>query len=90
MAINKALASIQDDPNLAVPLHLRNAPTKLMKGLGYGQDYKYAHDFNENFIEQDFLPEKIKGSMFYEPSSNPTEEKVKKSMQQKWKGNYRY
>lgn len=90
MAINKALASIQDDPNLGVPLHLRNAPTKLMKGLGYGQDYKYAHDFNENFIEQDFLPEKIKGSMFYEPSSNPTEEKVKKSMQQKWKGNYRY
>jgi len=90
MAINKALASIQDDPNLGVPLHLRNAPTKLMKGLGYGKDYKYAHDFKENFIEQDFLPEKIKGSMFYEPSSNPTEEKVKKTMQQKWKGNYKY
>lgn len=90
MAINEAMSSIRKSSNLSVPLHLRNAPTKLMKGLGYGQDYKYAHDYTDNFIEQEFLPEKIKGTMFYKPSNNPAEDKIRNSMKNKWKSNYKY
>ena len=90
MAINEAMSSIRKSSNLSVPLHLRNAPTKLMKGLGYGQDYKYAHDYADNFVEQDFLPEKIKGTMFYKPSNNPAEDKIRNSMKNKWKSNYKY
>ena len=90
MAINEAMSSIRKSSNLSVPLHLRNAPTKLMKGMGYGQDYKYAHDYTDNFVEQDFLPEKIKGTMFYKPTNNPAEDKIRNSMKNKWKSNYKY
>ena len=90
MAINEAMSSIRKSSNLSVPLHLRNAPTKLMKGLGYGQDYKYAHDYTDNFVEQEFLPEKIKGTLFYKPANNPAEDKIRNSMKNKWKSNYKY
>jgi putative ATPase len=66
MAINEALALVKQTGNLPVPLHLRNAPTKLMKDLDYGKEYKYAHSYQGNFVEQDFLPEEIKVK-FYEP-----------------------
>lgn len=90
MAINEAMHNVKNSSNLAVPLHLRNAPTKLMKGLGYGKDYKYAHDFKDNFVEQDFLPDAIKGTMFYKPSDNAAENKIKSNMQKQWKKTYKY
>ena len=72
-AINSALAEVRDSGHLPVPLHLRNAPTKLMKNLGYGKEYKYAHAFKGNFVDQDFLPQKIKNKRFYTPQDNPSE-----------------
>src|SRR5512133_570895 len=75
-AIDEALAEVKLSGHLPVPLHLRNAPTKLMKDLGYGKEYKYAHSFEGNFVLQDFLPEKIKDKRFYKPQQNPTEEKI--------------
>lgn len=89
-AINDALAHVRKSGNLSVPLHLRNAPTKLMKELNYGKSYKYAHDFDGNFIEQDFLPETIKGKIFYRPQNNPAENKVLQRLKNWWKRVYRY
>ena len=89
-AINDALAHIRKSGNLPVPLHLRNAPTKLMKELNYGKSYKYAHDFDGNFVEQDFLPETIKGKIFYRPQNNPAENKVLQRLKNWWKRVYRY
>jgi putative ATPase len=73
-AINTAIAEVQNSGDLSIPLHLRNAPTKLMKDLGYAKEYKYAHSFEGNFVEQDFLPKKIKNKSFYKPQHNPSEE----------------
>lgn len=87
-AINKALAFVKKTGDLPVPLHLRNAPTKLMKDLNYGKDYKYAHSYDGNFTEQEFLPEEISGTRFYEPGNNSTEKKIKDELTKKWKDKY--
>ncbi len=85
MAINEALDLVKKTGNLAVPMHLRNAPTKLMKDLDYGKDYKYAHSYEGNFVEMNFLPEEISGAKFYEPGNNSTEKKIRESLDKKWK-----
>ena len=91
MAINEALAFVNKDTTLRpVPLHLRNAVTDLMSEEGYGKDYKYAHDFEGNFVEQEFLPESLKGTQFYHPNTgNQTEQRIAERMQQLWKGKYK-
>lgn len=90
MAINKALQLVEhDSTNRPVPLHLRNAPTRLMEKAGYGKGYKYAHDFEGHFAEQEFLPESLAGTRFYEPDAqNPTEAKIAQRIQELWKGKY--
>lgn len=88
MAINNALSLVEETGNLPVPLHLRNAPTKLMKQLNYGKDYKYSHDFENNFVEQDFLPKKIKGKSIWKPQNNPTELKLKEFLNKLWKNRF--
>ena len=87
-AINEALAFVKKTGNLPVPLHLRNAPTKLMKDLDYGKEYKYAHSFEGNFVNQDFLPEEIKDVKFYEPGNNATEKKIYEELKKKWNKKY--
>ena len=91
MAINEALAFVNKDTNLRpVPLHLRNAVTDLMVEQGYGADYKYAHDYEGNFVEQEFLPESLKGKQFYHPNTgNQTEQRIAERMQQLWKNKYK-
>ncbi len=88
MAINEALALVKKTGNLPVPLHLRNAPTKLMKDLDYGKEYKYAHSYEGNFVEQDFLPEEIKNVKLYEPGNNATEKKIYEELKKKWNDKY--
>ena len=83
-AINDALALVQQTGNLPVPLHLRNAPTKLMKQLGYGDNYKYAHDYPGNFVRQQFLPDELKQYQLWHPQLNPAEQKHKERMQALW------
>jgi putative ATPase len=90
MAINEAIDIVNKEGDLPVPLHIRNAPTGLMKRMGYGKDYKYAHDYEKNFIEQEFLPDKISGTAFYEPGKNPREEELRKFLRTLWKHKYRY
>ena len=80
MAIEDAQSAVKETGDLPVPLHIRNAPTKLMKDLGYGKDYKYAHSYAGNFVQDNFLPEEIKGSIFYEPGTNPKEEEIRKRL----------
>jgi putative ATPase len=84
MAIDEALALVRKTGNLPVPLHIRNAPTKLMKEIGYGKDYKYAHSFEGNFAEQDFLPAEIKNERFYRPGKNQSELKILERLQKWW------
>lgn len=88
MAINEALALVKQTGNLPVPLHLRNAPTKLMKDLDYGKEYKYAHSYEGNFVEQDFLPEEIRNVKLYEPGNNATEKKIYEELKKKWNNKY--
>ena len=90
MAIGKAQEKVQKTGSLPVPLHLRNAPTKLMKELDYGSGYKYAHDFEDNFVQQQNLPEKIDGEIFYDPGKNPAEDRVLERLRKQWKGKYKY
>jgi len=90
LAINQAQALVRQTGHLPVPLHLRNAPTQLMKDLDYGKDYKYAHDFPGNFAEQDFLPDDIKDSKLFEPQDNPAEAKMRKQLKAWWKERYGY
>lgn len=89
-AINRALAMVKGDTtNRPVPLHLRNAPTKLMAEAGYGKEYRYAHDYVGSFVEQEFMPDSLVGTRFYEPNiENPTESKLSERMQQLWRGKY--
>lgn len=89
-AIAKGLAIVQKTGNLPVPLHLRNAPTKLMKDLNYGKDYQYSHLGENNFLEQEYLPDEIKGTAFYQPQKNAREAELKKFLQERWKGKYGY
>ena len=88
LAINEAMAFVKKTGNLPVPLHLRNAPTKLMKDLDYGKDYGYAHSHEGNFVDLEFLPEEIKGTKFYNPGKNTTENKIADELLKKWKGKY--
>ena len=90
MAINEAIDMVHKEGDLPVPLHIRNAPTGLMKRMGYGQNYKYAHDYEKNFTDQEFLPDKIAGTAFYEPGKNPREEELRKFLRNLWKDKYRY
>lgn len=90
VAINLAQQEVKKSGDLPVPLHLRNAPTKLMKELGYGDEYKYAHDFSNNFVEQEFLPNEISGTTFYNPSELSREKDLKEFLKQKWGKKYGY
>ena len=91
MAINKAMSLVErDTTNRPVPLHLRNAPTRLMDKAGYGKGYKYAHDYVGHFAEQEFLPESLSGTKFYEPDTqNAAEAKIAERMAQLWKDKYK-
>ncbi|MFV0419529.1 MAG: replication-associated recombination protein A [Dysgonomonas sp.] len=88
MSIDEAIALVNETGNLPVPLHLRNAPTKLMKKLDYGKDYKYAHSFENNFVEQDYVPKEIKGHQFWKPQQNASEMKIVEWMKKLWKNRY--
>ncbi|HMQ90693.1 MAG TPA: replication-associated recombination protein A [Flavilitoribacter sp.] len=88
MAIGKAQESVRQTGSLPVPLHLRNAPTSLMKKLDYGKNYQYSHDFKGNFVNQEFLPEAISGTAFFEPQDNPAEVKIREQMARWWGGKY--
>jgi putative ATPase len=90
LAIGKAQKAVKTTGDLPVPLHIRNAPTKLMNQIGYGKNYKYAHDFPGNFVEQEFLPEKIAGSTFFEPGNNPREKEMRERLKKLWKSKYGY
>ncbi len=90
LAIKEAQSLVQQTGNLPVPLHLRNSPTKLMKDIGYGKDYKYAHQHENNFVEQEFLPDKISGTKFYEPGNNIREKEDRKKLKNRWKSKYGY
>ncbi|MFV0377657.1 MAG: replication-associated recombination protein A [Mangrovibacterium sp.] len=87
-AIDNALAMVKNTGDLPVPLHIRNAPTKLMKDLGYGKEYKYSHAYEGNFAEQDFLPEKIRKERFYVPQNNDSEQKILARLKAWWKNRY--
>lgn len=84
MAIANALSAVESAGNQPVPLHIRNAPTSLMKNLGYGQNYKYAHDFPGNFVQQQFLPDSLMGTRFWNPCANPAEDRMARLQQQRW------
>ncbi len=90
LAIGKAQELVRKTGDLPVPLHLRNAPTKLMKDLNYGKEYRYAHDYDNNFSHQEYLPESISGTTLYEPQNNPSELKFKEFLRIRWKGKYGY
>ena len=90
MAVGDALAMAERTSDLSVPLHLRNAPTRLMKQLGYHKGYQYAHHFEDNFTEMECLPEEIKGTKFYEPGNNVRENELRKFLKDRWKEKYNY
>lgn len=90
MAIGKAQQIVKQTGDLSVPLHLRNAPTKLMKELGYGEEYKYSHDFPNNFIEQEFLPDELTETKFFEPGENARERELRQFLKNRWKDKYGY
>ncbi|MDQ3291979.1 MAG: replication-associated recombination protein A [Bacteroidota bacterium] len=90
MAIWAAQDHVRKNGALPVPLHLRNAPTKFMKDIGYGEDYKYAHDYAHSFVQQEFLPDQIKGKVFYEPGNNPRENETRKILHNMWGDKYGY
>jgi putative ATPase len=90
MAIEEAIGTVKEKGDLPVPLHIRNAPTQLMKKMGYGKDYKYAHSFEGNFIRDNFLPEELKGTRFYGPGVNTKEEEIRKRLEELWRDHYDY
>ncbi len=90
VAINQAQALVKQEGDLPVPFHLRNAPTKLMKDLNYGKDYKYAHDYENNFVNQEYMPEKLKGVKLFEPGKNGRESDLRKNLQRLWGKKYGY
>lgn len=89
-AINDAQQLVRKTGDLPVPLHIRNAPTKLMKDIGYGKDYKYAHNYEGNFVQDNFLPADIQNNIIYSPQSNPKELEILKRLQIQWKNKYKY
>lgn len=90
MAIDSAIAAVQKHGDLPVPLHLRNAPTKLMKNLGYNQGYQYSHSYDKNFSLQEYLPDELKDTTFYDPGSNAREDEMRKYLKNLWKDKYKY
>lgn len=90
IAINQAMEMVNRQPDLAVPLHIRNAPTGLMKQLDYGKNYRYAHDYENNFVEQQFLPDAIKSQVIYQPANNPKEVLVRNWLRERWKSIFKY
>ncbi len=90
LAIDAALAAVRQYGDLPVPLHLRNAPTKLMKNLDYGKNYQYAHDYDNNFAGQEYLPDELSGTAFYKPGKNAREEELRKWLKTLWKEKYGY
>ena len=90
VAIKDAQSLVKKTGNLSVPLHLRNAPTKLMKDIGYGKDYKYAHQYDNNFAESEFLPKEIEGNKLFDPGNNPREQELRKWLKIRWKDKYGY
>ncbi len=90
MAIESAIGAVHEHGDLPVPLHLRNAPTRLMKDLGYHKGYKYAHEFEGNFVVDNYLPEEISGTIFYEPGPNPREDEIRKQLTARWHKIYKY
>ena len=90
MAIKEAQQLVKQTGNLAVPLAIRNAPTKLMQELGYGKQYQYAHDFDGNFVKQEFLPEQLKGQKIYTPGNNKKENEFRTYLKNLWKDKYDY
>ena len=90
MAVDNALGDVKNLPQYQVPLHLRNAPTKLMKELGYGKEYKYPHSFDNNFLKENYLPEELKGKQYYLPSENGNEKSIKERLKNLWKDRKKY
>ncbi|MGL2967288.1 replication-associated recombination protein A [Flavobacterium sp. XGLA_31] len=90
MAIGEAQAVVKQTGDLSVPIHLRNAPTKLMKELGYGEEYQYSHNYANNFSEQEYLPEEIKATAFYKPGNNARENEMRSFLKNRWKDKYGY
>ena len=90
LAIEKALSTVRQTGDLPVPMAIRNAPTILMKEIGYGMDYQYAHDFPGNFVDMEYLPEALRGTKFYEPGQNAREEEMRRFLKSRWKNKYGY
>jgi putative ATPase len=90
MAIRNAQRLVREQGNLPVPMHLRNAPSKMMKEMGYGQNYKYAHNYDQNFVVQEFLPDEIKNTILFDPGNNPRENEMRKNLKNWWGGKYDY
>jgi putative ATPase len=90
MAIENALGTVRETGDLQVPMAIRNAPTKLMKEMGYNKGYLYAHDFENNFAAQEYLPENISGKKFYDPGKNQREEELRRFLKERWKNKYGY
>jgi putative ATPase len=90
MAISEAQQLVKQTGDLSVPIHLRNAPTKLMKELGYGEEYQYSHSFENNFSEQEYLPDEIKNTPFYKPGNNARENEMRTFLKNRWKDKYGY
>jgi putative ATPase len=90
VAIGEALSAVKQHGDLSVPLHIRNAPTRLMKNLGYGKDYQYSHSYESNFSPQEYLPQELSGKKFYDPGKNAREEELRKFLKGLWKDKYNY
>ncbi len=90
LAIKNAQQAVRETGDLSVPLHLRNSPTQLMKDLGYGEAYKYAHDYDDNFVDLEYLPDSLSGTVFYRPGANKREEGIKDYLKKRWKEKYDY
>ncbi len=90
IAISEAVSAVHRHGDLSIPLHIRNAPTKLMKKLGYGKNYEYSHDYEKNFSPQEYLPKEIAGTKFYDPGKNAREEELRKYLRSLWKEKYKY
>ena len=90
IAIETAMDLVNKTGDQPVPLHLRNAPTKLMKNMGYGKDYKYAHQYDQNFVDLEFLPEMLSGTVIYNPGKNPKEDELRKYLKLRWGEKYGY
>jgi len=90
VAIGSAMEAVKQHGDLPVPLQIRNAPTRLMKNMGYGKDYKYSHSFEGNFSDQEYLPKELSGQKFYDPGKNAREEELRKFLKSLWKDKYDY